>query len=184
MPARWEMRWSWNPVIWRHETCNGRSTPNQISSTGVYHLPMWKGRHTHSKWLHWLVYGTYRDPFKSPFPKAWKSSDESCGAGEAATLGTGLATWRSRFEDWLRLIRLGWMGSSLVSFVPGISIHFNTAKTCGDRGKSSKTDRSWAETRSAWKDLLLKLGNQIKQFIPDSRIFGPVRLENKAQYES
>ena len=140
MPARWEMRWSWNPV-WRHETCNrDQSNPNQISSTGVSHLPMWTGRHTQSKWLHWLAYGTYRDPFKSPSPKAWKSSDESCGAGEAGTtLGTaGVATWRSRFEDWLRLICLGWTGSSLVSFVPGISIHFNNAKTCGEFGKGSK----------------------------------------------
>ena len=106
----------------------------------VYHLPMWKGRHTQSKWFHWLAYGTYRDPFKSPSPKAWKSSDESCGAGEAGTtLGTaGVATWRSRFEDWLRLICLGWTGSSLVSFVPGISIDFNNAKTCGEFGKGSK----------------------------------------------
>lgn len=35
VPARWEMRWSWNPV-WRHETCNRRSNPNQITSTLSY----------------------------------------------------------------------------------------------------------------------------------------------------
>ena len=67
-------------------------------------------------------------------PEASKSSVESCGAGEAATLGTaGVATWGSRFED--RAVRLGWTGSSLVSYVAVFKIHFKKQKLLGSMGR-------------------------------------------------